>query len=106
METTYMQDENPQVDESLEVPHIDVINLPAKVSPTIGPFWRSNRPMQQPRRYEDLVLNARIGVILENDELATYKQAITDTNSQKWPETMKYEMDSMFENQMRLDIFS
>jgi len=78
-----------------------VVNPQAEVSPAVGPLWRSNRPRRQPRRYEDFVLTDSIDVLLlENDEPATYKQAMADPDSEKWLEAMKSEMDSMSENQV------
>ena len=38
--------------------------------------------------------------MVDGDEPASYKQAMTSPDSAKWQEAMKYEMDSMFENQV------
>ena len=38
---------------------------------------------------------------MDGDEPATYKQAMASTNSSKWQEAMRSQMDSMFENQFQ-----
>ena len=39
-------------------------------------------------------------VVLDNDEPATYKEAMMSPDSEKWLEAMKSEMESMYENQV------
>ena len=60
---------------------------------------RSLRPRSQPDRYLGLVLTENQDIlIMDGDEPATYKQAMASTDSAKWQEAMRSEMDSMFEN--------
>ena len=82
-------------------PHEDVEISTFEISFIIGPQLRSSRVRQQPAHLDDYVLIAKIDVlILESGEPETYKQAMTDTNSEKWFTAMKSEMESMFENQV------
>jgi hypothetical protein len=39
-------------------------------------------------------------LLLDNDEAATYKEAMMCPNSIKWLNTMKSEIESMYENQV------
>jgi hypothetical protein len=57
---------------------------------------RSTRTRTAPERYGDLVANA----IVENDEPATYDEAMMSPYSNKWHEAMKSKMKSMCENQV------
>ena len=96
-----IQDVIPQVDEAPEIPHTDVVNPPAEISPVVGPLWRSSRKRRKPVRYDEFLLTASIDVLfLENNEPATYKQAIGDFDSKNYLESMKPEMVSMSENQV------
>ena len=53
----------------------------------------------QPRRSARLRA-ARKLLLLDNDEPATYVEAMVDPNSVKWQEAMKSEIESMTENQV------
>jgi hypothetical protein len=57
---------------------------------------RSTRTRAAPEWYGDLVVNA----IVENDDPATYDEAMMSLYSNKWHEAMKSEMESMYENQV------
>jgi hypothetical protein len=57
---------------------------------------RSTRTRAAPERYGDHVINA----IIDNDDPATYDEAIMSPDSNKWHEAMKSEMESMYENQV------
>jgi hypothetical protein len=57
---------------------------------------RSTRTRATPEWYGDLIVNA----IVENDEPATYDEAMMSPDSNKWHEAMKSEMKSMYENQV------
>ena len=53
----------------------------------------------QPRRSARLRA-ARELLLLDNDEPATYAEAMTDPDSEKWQDAMKSEIESMKENQV------
>jgi hypothetical protein len=57
---------------------------------------RSTRTRTTPEWYGDLIVNA----IVENDDPATYDEAMMSPDSNKWHEAMKSEMESMYENQV------
>jgi hypothetical protein len=57
---------------------------------------RSTRIRTAPEWYGDLVVNA----IIENDDPATYDEAMMSPNSNKWHEAMKSKIESMYENQV------
>jgi hypothetical protein len=57
---------------------------------------RSTRTRAAPGRYGDLVVNA----IVENDDPATYDEAMMSPDSNKWHEAMKSKMESIYENQI------
>ena len=39
-------------------------------------------------------------LLIEDDELSTYEEAVASNDSEKWLEAMKSEMDSMYTNQV------
>jgi hypothetical protein len=55
---------------------------------------RSSRLRAPPKRYGDEVK------LLDNDEPATYKEAMMGPDSIKWLQAMKSEIESMYENQV------
>ena len=55
---------------------------------------RLGRQRLAPEWYADEVF------ILEDDDPANYKEAMTSPNSTEWLEAMKSEMESMYENQV------
>jgi hypothetical protein len=54
---------------------------------------RSSTLHAPPERYGDEVL-------FESDEPATYKEAMMGTDPVKWQKAMKFEIESMYENQV------
>jgi len=55
---------------------------------------RSTRPRSQPDIYLGVVLTEDQDIlVVDGDEPATYKQAMTSPDSAKWQEAMKFEMD-------------
>jgi len=79
-------------------------NVPSSSSSVIVPIQprRSGRASHQPDRYVGLIEeDGSLDILLmESDEPATYKAAISSPNSTQWQEAMKSEMDSMHENQV------
>ena len=61
---------------------------------------RSERVRNQPERYVFLI-SPHVDVnLIEEDEPDTYEEAIQDIDSALWREAMKFEMDSMYTNQV------
>jgi hypothetical protein len=61
--------------------------------------WRSAR--LRDAQGEVLLLGNGEALFLDNDESATYIEAMMDPNSEKWQVAMRFEIDSMGENQVR-----
>ena len=53
-----------------------------------------------PLRYGFIIENNNISHIIENNDLTTYSEAVMNSDSDKWLNTMKFEMDSMYTNQV------
>src|SRR3954463_47699 len=58
---------------------------------------RSSRTRAAPELYGNPVMNFMVD---ENDDPATYEEAMMSPDSNKWLEAMKSEMESMYENQV------
>ena len=58
---------------------------------------RSSRTRAAPEMYGNHVMNFMVD---ENDDPATYEEAMMSPDSNKWLEAMKSEMESMYENQV------
>ena len=53
-----------------------------------------------PLRYGFVIENDNISHIIENDDPTTYSKAVMSGDSDKWHNTMKFKMDSMYTNQV------
>ena len=53
-----------------------------------------------PLRFGFVIKNDNTFHIIENDDLTTYSEAVMSSDSNKWLNTMKFEMDSMYVNQV------
>ena len=53
-----------------------------------------------PLRYEFIIENDNTTHIIENDDPTTYSNAVMSSDSDKWLNAMKFEMDSMYANQV------
>ena len=97
--------------------HLDEIRLPQRsiervmetqqvsqdvFKPTKVPedLRRSGRIRQNPKRYEFLVTNNHDVILMDHDKPASYQEAISSPDSNRWLETMKSEMHSMYDNQV------
>ncbi|KAI3729037.1 hypothetical protein L6452_17683 [Arctium lappa] len=60
---------------------------------------RSSRKRNEPERYGFLITHTG-DVMLMDDESTSYQDAMASTNSEKWLDAMRIEMDSMYENQV------
>ncbi|KAL0361591.1 UNVERIFIED_CONTAM: hypothetical protein Sradi_3843600 [Sesamum radiatum] len=85
------------IDESSEEPqHDNTTSFEPPVHTNGVPILRrSTRESRVPERYGFIVLTSQ----LDNDA-KTYGEAMSDINSDKWLEAMKFEMDSMGSNQV------
>ncbi len=61
---------------------------------------RSSRIRHQPERYGLLVTKDNDILLIEDDEPATYAEAVVGPDSEKWLEAMRSEMESMYTNQV------
>ena len=61
---------------------------------------RSSRIHHLPERYGYLITDQGDVLLMDQDELVTYQEAIIGPESKKWLEVMKCEMDSMYTNQV------
>ncbi|KAK8510048.1 hypothetical protein V6N12_035371 [Hibiscus sabdariffa] len=64
------------------------------------PLRRFTRERHEPERYGFLVTTYRDVILVDQDELKTYQEAVASPDSEKWLEAMRSEMDSMSENQV------
>ncbi|KAK9020324.1 hypothetical protein V6N11_054813 [Hibiscus sabdariffa] len=60
---------------------------------------RSTRDRHEPKRYGFLVTTHGDAILVYQDEPKTYQEAVSSPDSEKWLEAMRFEMDSMSENQ-------
>ena len=61
---------------------------------------RSSRICQNPERYGFLVTDNHDVILMDHDVFASYKEAISSLDSDRWLEAMKSEMQSMYDNQV------
>ena len=71
-----------------------------EVQPLYTPLRRSSRVHKVPLRYEFIIENDNTSHIIENDDHTIYSEAIMSSNSDKWLNAMKSEMDFMYTNQV------
>ena len=62
------------------------------------PLRRSNRVRNIPLKYGFVIENDNILYIIENDDPTIYLEAVISSDSDKWLEAMKFEMDFMYAN--------
>ena len=77
-------------------PKISINKVQSQSKPSLR---RSDRVRNAPTRYGFVIENNEAHII-ENDEPLIYTEAIMRRDSDKWLETMKSEMDSMYSNQV------
>ena len=68
-------------------------------SSTQGPLW-SSRIHHEPKRYGFLVTDDKTIELVDQDEPTTYHEAMMSPDSEKWLQGMKFEMQSMYDNQV------
>ena len=61
---------------------------------------RSSRVCSVPLRYGFVIENDKTTRIIENNESMTYSEAVMSSDSDKWLNTIKFEIDSMYANQV------
>ena len=61
---------------------------------------RSDRIRHEPERYGFLMTDNHDVLLVDQNEPTTYQEAMLDTDSKKWLEAMKSEIQSMYDNQV------
>ena len=61
---------------------------------------RSSRIHHEPKRYGFLVTNDKIIELVDQDEPTTYHKTMMSPDYEKWLQAMKFEMQSMYDNQV------
>ena len=74
----------------------DVVE-PAQV--TQGPR-KSSRIRQNPERYGFLVTDDHDVILMDHDEPISYQEPVSSSDSEKWLDAMKSDMQSMYDNQV------
>ena len=64
------------------------------------PFRKSSRVRNVSLRYRFIIENDNTSHIIENDDPTTYSKAVMSSDSDEWLKAMKFEMDSMYTNQV------
>ena len=72
------------------------------VEPTQVPkdLRRSSMICQNPERYGFFLTDNHDVILMDDDELASYQDAISSLDSDRWLESMKSKMQSMYDNQV------
>ncbi|KAG8481078.1 hypothetical protein CXB51_025801 [Gossypium anomalum] len=68
--------------------------------PKTQPPRRSLREHHAPERYGFLITTYGDILLIDQDEPRTYQEAVVSPDSEKWLKAMRFEMDSMYENQV------
>ena len=72
-----------------------------EVQPLHTPLLRgSSRVHNIPLKYRFVIENVNTSHIIENDDPMTYSKVVMSSDSDKWLNTIKFEMDSMYTNQV------
>ena len=82
------------MDPQLEVPKNEVHPL------YTPPLQRSNRVHQAPLRYGFAIEKDNSINIIQDDNPLTYSEAVMSRDSDRWLEVIKFEIDSMYTNQV------
>ena len=61
---------------------------------------RFSRIHHEPKRYGFLVTNDKTIELMDQDEPTTYHEAMMSPDYEKWLQVMKYEMQSIYDNQV------
>ncbi|KAK8554259.1 hypothetical protein V6N12_031225 [Hibiscus sabdariffa] len=93
-EVQQQQVHEPEVEETPQVVEGNSTDLETQ------PLRRSTRERHEPERYGFLVTTHGDIILVDQDEPKTYQEVVSSPDSEKWLEAMKYEMDSMLENQV------
>ncbi|KAJ8753578.1 hypothetical protein K2173_022819 [Erythroxylum novogranatense] len=79
------------------VTHTDEVTVQPS---TTHEIHRSRKIRSVPERYGFLVNEQNDVLLIEDDEPTTYEEVLKSSESEKWLQAMKAEMDSMYENQV------
>jgi hypothetical protein len=85
-----IHEENPQDDDHTEMPQ-EIEEMPQQI------VWRSTRVRSFPKRYDDYV--SSVALISNEGEPSCYQEAMEVSESAKWKEAMKEEMDALKKNE-------
>ena len=69
-----------------------------QVAPSTHQSCRSSRIHRVPKKYGFLISEHNDVLLIEDDEPTNYEEAMSDIDSKRWLETIKSEMDSMYDN--------
>ena len=61
---------------------------------------RSYRTRHEPERYGFLITDSCDVLLMDQNEPTTYQEAVLSSDSEKWHDAMKSEMQSMYDNQV------
>ncbi|KAK8713339.1 hypothetical protein V6N13_148560 [Hibiscus sabdariffa] len=93
-EVQQQQVHEPEVEETPQIIEENSTDLETQ------PLRRSTRERHEPERYVFLVTTHGDVILVDQDESKTYQEAVSSSDSEKWLEAMRSEMDSMSENQV------
>ncbi|KAK8597307.1 hypothetical protein V6N12_065778 [Hibiscus sabdariffa] len=93
-EVQQQQVTEPEVEQTSQIVEQNSTNLETQ------PLRRSTRERHEPDRYGFLVTSHGDVILVDQDEPKTYQEAVSSTDSEKWLEAMRSEMDSMSSNQV------
>ncbi|KAK9019154.1 hypothetical protein V6N11_034193 [Hibiscus sabdariffa] len=84
----------PEVEQTSQVVEENSTNLETQ------PLRRSTRERHEPERYGFLVTTHGDVILVDQDKPKTYQEVVLSSDSEKWLEAMRSEMDYMSENQV------
>ncbi|KAL4377319.1 hypothetical protein GQ457_02G027920 [Hibiscus cannabinus] len=93
-EVQQQQVHEPEVEETPQIVEENSTDLETQ------PLRRSTRERHEPERYGFLVTTLGDVILVDQDEPKTYQEEVASSDSKKWLEAMRSEMDSMSENQV------
>ncbi|KAL4280887.1 hypothetical protein GQ457_03G017760 [Hibiscus cannabinus] len=93
-EVQQQQDIEPEVEEISQVVEENPTDLETQ------PLRRSTRERHEPERYGFLITTHGDVILVDQDEPKTLQEAVASSESEKWLEAMRSEMDSMSDNQV------
>ncbi|KAK8652037.1 hypothetical protein V6N13_141607 [Hibiscus sabdariffa] len=93
-EVQKQQDTEPEVEQTSQTVEENSTDLETR------PLRKSTRERHEPERYGFLVTTHGDVILVDHDEPKTHQEAVSSSDSEKWLEAMRSEMDSMSDNQV------